>query len=554
MSCFNPKKIWSSLARKLVHRGDLAAVGKLVEAKALRPVKSEIKSLRQLMGGLKRDVERLKACSGASEQPLAETTCAGESELFVEALEMRTRGQCAAAIGHLEKHSGLAKNLYEVRALQCALALDCANIDEARKFLSAAVGSIEPERACLYWGPDPIISNSYWSKALRGSGRESKTFMWLHYAANRKEDFDLYVVDAMPSWLQVEKFDDLGRHGVLTNVLAFLHLIRHASVVHLPCSGSFLGQTALWDQEAAMFRNAGVKTVVLPYGGDYYCYSRVQDPSVRNGLLANYPQLARMESKTQRRLTYWQEEADCVLCGFMVDAMGRWDVTTFNFFHIDTDLWKTREEYSQADGRNGAVSIVHTPNHRGFKGTEFLVKAVEDLRREEGLLIDLRLLEGVPNAEVRRVVGESDILAEQFIATAYAMSGMEGMAGGLPVMANLHDEYYTRIYRRYSFLNECPILSTTPETLKENLRLLVTRPALRAALGRAGRQYVEKYHSFEAARFLFGKIHDRLLAGSDEPLINLFHPLLSAHAREHPRVQHPLVENRLPADSPFRQP
>lgn len=552
MNFFNAKKLWASMARKLVNRGDLVTVGKLADAKTIKSFKDDIKVVKRTLKALEKEVGGLRTGQGVDwsgeEAPKVEQ----ESELFDGAMRLWREGRTVEAVRSLERNVGLATRPEEVRGFQAALAFAAGAEERAKEYLEAAVACISPERTTLYWGPDPIISNAYWSRAMQAGGRESKTFMWLHYSINRREDFDLYVEDVMPSWLGVKNGDDLARHGILPNVLAFLHLVRHASVVHLPCSGSFLGKTSFWKLEAPLFRKAGIKTVVMPYGGDYYCYSRVQDPSVRFGLLANYPGLARLEASMQERLTYWQAEADCILCGYMVDAMGRWDVTTFNFFHIDTELWKAREAYSQADGRNGAVSIVHTPNHRGFKGTEFLVNAVEELKREEGLLIDLRLLERVPNSEVRRVIGESDILAEQFIATAYAMSGMEGMAGGLPVMANLHDEYYTRVYRRYSFLNECPILSTTPENLKDNLRLLITRPALREALGKAGRQYVEKYHSFEAARHLFGRIYERIMEGKESDLIQLFHPLSSEHARSHAKVSHPLVENRLPADSPWR--
>ena len=38
------------------------------------------------------------------------------------------------------------------------------------------------------------------------------------------------------------------------------------------------------------------------------------------------------------------------------------------------------------------------------------------------------------------------------------------MASGLPVLANLDHEAYTTVFRRYAFLNECPILSSSPET------------------------------------------------------------------------------------------
>jgi hypothetical protein len=143
-----------------------------------------------------------------------------------------------------------------------------------------------------------------------------------------------------------------------------------------------------------------------------------------------------------------------------------------------------------------------------------------------------------------------DILAEQFIGIGYALSAIEGMASGLPVMANLEHEAYTRVYRRYGFLDECPVLSTSPETLVDNLRALVTDPALRETLGRASRAFAEKYHSYEMARYLFGSIHDRIVHGKDVDLINLFHPLKSEYNRRTPLIAHPLNENRLPSDKP----
>ena len=72
-------------------------------------------------------------------------------------------------------------------------------------------------------------------------------------------------------------------------------------------------------------------------------------------------------------------------------------------------------------------------------------------------------------------------------------------------------------------------------------------PALREALGRAGRQYAEKYHSYEVAQYLFGAIYRKILDGETVDLMNLFHPLSSPFNRRLPRVEHPLEESRLPA-------
>ena len=198
---------------------------------------------------------------------------------------------------------------------------------------------------------------------------------------------------------------------------------------------------------------------------------------------------------------------------------------------IDTKLWLAKREYSNTNGVNGVVNIIHSPNHRGFKGTEFLVAAIDELRLE-GLKVNLILVEGVPNNEVMRIMEEdADILAEQFIFTGYAMSGIEGMASGIPVLANLDSETYTRLFRRYSYLNECPVLSTTPENLKNNLRLLIINPALRKSLGTAGRKYVEKHHSIDAAQYIFNSIYEKIYYKKKVDLMNLFHPLKSDYMK-----------------------
>jgi hypothetical protein len=243
---------------------------------------------------------------------------------------------------------------------------------------------------------------------------------------------------------------------------------------------------------------------------------------------------------------YWVEHADVVITGYQIDGVGRWDVTTHSAYMIDTRLWTPKSIYSQADGSNGCVRIMHAPNHRGVKGTEFIINAVEQLKRE-GLNVELVLLEKVPNERVRELMQEVDILADQCIMIGYALNSMEAMASGLPVLANLSSEFYTRPFRRYGSLGECPIVSTTPENIIDNLRVLVRRPDLRETLGRCGRLYAEKYHSYEMAQYLFGSIYDRILHGKEVDLMNLFHPLKSDYARRRPVVEHPLVDSRLVA-------
>lgn len=395
-------------------------------------------------------------------------------------------------------------------------------------------------RDTLIWGPVPIINNTYWSRAMRAAGWRSETLMKTVYAINRREDFDRVFDDLVPRWVRPAPL-----RLALGPFCAFLHVIRRGSVHHHSFFGGPLGMTPLWRLEAPLLKLAGVKTVVIPYGADVFMYSQVMDPTVRDGLLRSYPEAGRNEARIRERVEYWVRHADVIVTGFTLDGLGRWDVPVGNMVTIDLEQWACKADYSAHDGRSGPVRVLHSPNHRGVKGTETLLQAVEELR-QEGLQIDLVLLEKVPNEQVREKMQDVDLMADQFILPGYGLAAIEGMASGLPVLSNLDNELYTRLFRRHSFLDECPIVSTTPETLKENLRVLVTRPDLRQELGLAGRRYAEKYKSPRMAQYLFGAIYDVLLKGRDTDLMDLFHPLKSPFNRATPRIEHPLVANRFP--------
>lgn len=395
-------------------------------------------------------------------------------------------------------------------------------------------------RDLLLWGVMPVTNYMYWSRAMRAAGYRSETLMTHHYAISKATDFDRYLIDLVPDWF------GRGRLGqAMAPIAGMLYVMRQACVLHTTFAGGPLGQTCLWKLEPLLLRWAEVRTVVIPVGSDAFKYSAVMDTSLRHVLLSNYAYLAVQESRIASAVALWTRHADIIIVDWMMDGIGRWDITVPSVLAIDVEQWVPKESYSRNNGRDGAVRILHTPNHRYFKGTEFLVNAVEELRAE-GLSIDLVLLEGVPNTRVLEEMRRADVLAEQFIAVGYGLSAVEGFATGLPVMSNLSEEVYTRLFRRYAFLDECPTLSTRPETLKANLRALVQDPDLREELGRAGRAYSEKYHSYAAAQRLFSAIYSRILEGKEVDLQNLFHPLKGLYANFAPKVRTRLVENELP--------
>src|SRR5437867_6629486 len=233
----------------------------------------------------------------------------------------------------------------------------------------------------LVWGPIPIISNKYWSNALRKAGFDSKTVMFSFQSnINKQEDFDVDIERLVNlGWDPLQRIFNYA----IGPYLAFIYSVLRFDIFHQSFYGGFLGKTLLWRFEAFLLKLGRKKTINLAFGEDAFRYSQVIDPLLRHGLLMSFPQHAREEQRLQRRIDYWTRFADVIVTGFIIDGMGRWDILPFNHVVIDESLWTPKQFYSDRDGKNGVVKVIHTPNHRGCKGTEFLIQAVEALQAED---------------------------------------------------------------------------------------------------------------------------------------------------------------------------
>ncbi|MGD1845982.1 MAG: hypothetical protein ACFB10_11365 [Salibacteraceae bacterium] len=397
----------------------------------------------------------------------------------------------------------------------------------------------------LIWGDHPLMNNQYWSEAMKKKGYTSETLMKWHMRYQNRSTFDRFTDTLVV--LGIPRLDRTLRNWFLPQ-MAFTYAIKRADIFHHHFYGGFLSACWLRPFEAQLLHWMGAKVVITGVGGDLYRISKIRNQSVKTGFLINYPQRVKEEARVERNVNYWSLKADCVILGFQIDDMPRWDVMPFNMITIDTESIQPKQRYSSANGQNGVVKVMHAPNHRGIKGTEFIIEAVKNLQ-VEGLKVELLLLEGVQNQEVLRLMREeADILVEQLYG-AYALTAIEGFATGLPVVGNLQEgENALPIFRRFSYLSECPMLSATPENITHQLRSLVTQPRLRQILGKASRAYGEKYHSAKAAHILFENVYDKIWWHKEVDLLTLYHPILGTTFQQQTTIQHPLVNNLLPTE------
>ena len=167
-----------------------------------------------------------------------------------------------------------------------------------------------------------------------------------------------------------------------------------------------------------------------------------------------------------------------------------------NLFFWPIDLYSDNgQKYvpSYPDQNNEKpMRIVHASNHRHFKGTRFLISAVERLQAR-GVNVELKLVEKIPNDKALEIYRTADIVFDQCIIGFHGFLTIEAMAMGKPVMC------YIRKPNEYLLHpEEMPIINCKAEEVESTIRACCSDRRLLYERGVAGRRYVEKYFTLEA--------------------------------------------------------
>jgi glycosyltransferase involved in cell wall biosynthesis len=337
----------------------------------------------------------------------------------------------------------------------------------------------------ILWGPVPIPNIVYSARADRLFGYESRSLVYRVYRISARSDFDI-VLD------RPRRIPLVGR---LVPYAAWLWSGLTVDVYGFFFDGGLLWDTPWWRHELALLRLAGKAIVVYPYGSDARLPSTTRAIGRWNAYTDVPPGAEdRDESDVRERLAAFGKYANVVLgCADLAEDLPR--VDGMLRYPFDLAGWTPVPEVD-----DGVVTVVHAPNHRHYKGTRFLVEAVDTLRAE-GLPIELELVEGKQLGEARAAYERADVVADQFLVGAYALFAIEGMALGKPVVCYLND----RFRPFHPEWDECPIVNADPDELTGALRTLVLDPELRRRLGERGPAYVAAQHSLESVgRFMDG--------------------------------------------------
>jgi glycosyltransferase involved in cell wall biosynthesis len=136
---------------------------------------------------------------------------------------------------------------------------------------------------------------------------------------------------------------------------------------------------------------------------------------------------------------------------------------------------------------NQRPKVVHAPSQRKLKGSDLIMKAVEELKGE-GLDFDFQLVEDKPHSEALALYRRADIVIDQLLIGWYGVVAMEAMAMGKTTIAYIRDDLVGY------FRNGMPLINANPETITTVLRYAIKDRELRHEIGHRGRLFAERVH------------------------------------------------------------
>ncbi|MFA5065263.1 MAG: hypothetical protein WC566_07340 [Dehalococcoidia bacterium] len=132
--------------------------------------------------------------------------------------------------------------------------------------------------------------------------------------------------------------------------------------------------------------------------------------------------------------------------------------------------------------------VIHAPTNRTIKGTDYILAAVDRLKRE-GVNFDFRIIEQTSNLELRKILTNSDVVVDFLFIQTVGVLALEAMATGNAVLSS--------VMRDYELIpGDCPVIAITQDNVYENLKHIVLDKTHRMSLAIAGRKYVETYHDY----------------------------------------------------------
>lgn len=153
--------------------------------------------------------------------------------------------------------------------------------------------------------------------------------------------------------------------------------------------------------------------------------------------------------------------------------------------------------------------FVHAPTRKWVKGSHFIMKALEELKKE-GLPIEVLYIHKMLPEKAREMYAYADVAIDQISVGTFGLFAMEMFCWKIPVMV-----YETSLFARIK--ENAPIVNITHATIKDQIRSMVEmkQKGELEELGTRCREYATTVTNIETSMPLYINMYRTLLEGKE---------------------------------------
>jgi glycosyltransferase involved in cell wall biosynthesis len=141
------------------------------------------------------------------------------------------------------------------------------------------------------------------------------------------------------------------------------------------------------------------------------------------------------------------------------------------------------------------LKIVHAPTNREAKGTDYILNAIEKIKKTYGEFIEICLVENISHAQAVKIYQEADLIIDQILIGWYGGFAVEAMKMGKPVIARIANEDLKFLPKQMASDVLDTVIHADPDIIYEVILQCLDDRAILKHHSEASLDYVNKWHN-----------------------------------------------------------